>query len=401
MHGDSGSRDESLPAVTDTAVDAERHIEGTWVWRFQHALDPDSPPSVATAVLDPRWLEPGRFPSLPARVELPAEMPVAEELPETTPAIPVEEAGSPFLRSLGDSMTDQWGFLFERASIRAAPGPPNVNTATRYAYNTFAVRQIAQHLEERGRDAARVLLCTAYETPVHELLEHPRVAEVLAIELSRQACEVVSEKYSRHASAGKLRLRQADYSGLEPGFQEVEADSLAEALDDRGRPSLEAVRKHFSSIASGRFLSPLEFNSGSFDAVHLPFVLGSLHLGALTALMGRCRAEGHEIGRDYEGFIGKAALETEEAQRAVRTVIAHALGETRRILRPGGVVVVNLWARPRLGSPELIRLSDTPVSRTTFEEVFQGFRRLFSGNPQPDLPRTVGHILAQRLAPSG
>ncbi len=361
---------------------------------FQNGLEPGVPSSIGEVFLDPRFLEAGRFASLPGGVELPCEIYVAPGGPDQARPIPVRSSASPYLEALGQSMTEQWGFLYERASRRANDGALNVNTLTRYAYNCFGVRRILQDLEERDVRGARILLVTGYETPVHELVESDRVGEVLAVDLSRKACEVIAEKYAGHPNAEKLRFKLLDYSGLDPRFQGCETKELAQELNN-DRLRFDAVRQHFSSIASGQQFVALDLKSDSFEAVHLPFVLGSLHLTPLTLVIAHYRAATGQTERiDYEDFIGKLALATSEAQRSVLAVTGHALSETRRILKPGGLMMINLWGRPLPDAPRMVRLSDTVVSAAGLGELLDGCQRLFSGNPQPAAPQTVGHILA-------
>ena len=120
----------------------------------------------------------------------------------------------------------------------------------------------------------------------------------------------------------------------------MRARRLAQGLNN-DRLRVDAVRQHFSSIASGQQFVALDLKSDSFEAVHLPFVLGSLHLTLLTLVIAHYRvATGQTERIDYEDFIGKRALATPEAQRSTLAVMGHALSETRRILKPGGLMMI-------------------------------------------------------------
>ncbi len=372
---------------------ADIYSEQSTDWAFQSG--PDVGSSLGEVVLDSRFLEAGRFSRLPEGIELPSEIYVAHGRHRKGKAIPIEAAGSAVLESLGNAMTDQWGFIYERASRAANNAVLNANTLTRYAYNTFGVRRILRHLDERDAQATRVLLVTAYETPVHELLECERVGEVIALDLSRSACEVVAEKYGAHPQADKLRLRIVDFSGMQQGFQESEIAELLGSYEVNKRLTSESVRRHFSRIASGQQFARLDFDSDSFDAVHLPFVMGSLYLGSIMVVIGRrvSVADDRSAPRDCAELIGAETLRSSEAEDACMAVMDFALREVRRITKTGGLALVNLWARPLADAPGRIRMSDTLVSRKAFDRVTADFRRLFSGNPQPNLPHTVGHIL--------
>ena len=124
-------------------------------------------------------------------------------------------------------MTEQWSFPYDRASRRANDGALNVNTLTRHAYNCFGVRRILQDLEERGRSWR--------QNPPGDGL-NVRVYMRLAggsSDLSRQACEVIAEKYAGHPNAEKLRLKLFDYSGLDPRFQECESKRAGAGTEQR------------------------------------------------------------------------------------------------------------------------------------------------------------------------
>lgn len=377
-------------SVEPTESDPERIAD----WRLQTGQDKSLSPG--EALLDPRFLEPGRFSSLPGHIKLPNEIYVAPGQTNPPKIIPIQDPPSRTLEALGQAMTDQWGFLYERSGKNTSDGTLNVNSLTRYAYNTFGVRRILQHLEQRDVRSARVLVVTAYETPLHELVECERVKEVVVVDLSRAGCAVVSDKYAHHPQAHKIRLRLLDYSGLEPQFQEAEINELEDAVKDNDMPSMDAILRHFSRIASGRHFSPLDFASDSFDAVHLPFLLGSLYVGPMTVVIGRCQAPVKESGRDGTNFIEKVTLYAEEAQQAAMAVMTHSLEETRRITNPTGIIIINLWGRPQPDTPHRIRLSDTLISSKELDQLMSGFHRLFSGNPQPTIPHTVGHIFASK-----
>jgi hypothetical protein len=63
------------------------------------------------------------------------------------------------------------------------------------------------------------------------------------------------------------------------------------------------------------------------------------------------------------------------------------------------MLVTNVWARPHPNSPDTpIRLSDTPVTTEAFDGLMGGLSHNSSGNPQPGLPHTVGHIFVSTKA---
>ena len=204
------------------------------------------------------------------------------------------------------------------------------------------------------------------------------------------------DKYGHHPEARKLRFKLLDFSGLEPGFQAQEIDRLSRTLGPDGKPSFDASLDHFAEIASGCHFVPPELDSNSFDIIHLPFVLGSLYLGPMTAV--KRVSSGERVARsDYDDFVGAQLLESSQARRATLRVMRHALSEAGRVLAPGGLIMINMGARPQSDATDMICMSDTPVSRSDFNDLMQGYKRIFSGNPQPSLPRTVAHIFALQV----
>ena len=359
--------------------------DGSTDWELQSRNDDTAPPS--EIVLDERFLEAGRFLALPPGAEVPLRMYAA---PGADRAIPIEGHGSLIVEALGTSMDDQWGFLHGRAAKAATRGPPNANTLSRYAYNAFGIRNILTYLGQHEVYDAQVLLVTGYESPIELLIEDERVAGVTVVDLSARALEVISGKYSGHESMGKIILRKLDVSGLDPEFQASEIAELSEVQRD-GRFPIGAIRRHFARIADGRHLVQVDLATDSFQAAHLPFVLGSLYLGPVTVACRANRPEENVGFIDYQEMLGDA-VQTVEAQAACVIVAKHALGEMRRIVGPSGRIVANVWARPQSEAPGLVRMSDTPVTPKAFDELLSGSLRLFSGNPQPSLPMALGHV---------
>ncbi|MFV1975535.1 MAG: hypothetical protein ACC651_07275 [Candidatus Scalindua sp.] len=348
---------------------------------------------IGDIIADPKFLEEGKFPELPGNLELPRKLYFSNHS-RNQKIIPIEEARSSILKTLDRSMGQHWDFLYERANLEANKRDNlNINTLSRYVYNTFCVREILKDLDERNVGFGRILLVTAYETPIQELLESERVGEVHVVDLSQRACEVISEKYAGHNNAGKLHIRILDYSCIDPHFQEDEITQLIGNLDKVGIVDKNLL-EHFAKIASGKYFSALDFEGNSFDAVHLPFVLGSFHLTPFTAVIDHYRFKENKSYRvEYQEFISEKVLVSEEVQKSAIAVINHVISETKRILVKNGLIVINLWARPVTGKKDMVKLSDIVVPVSVLNNVLYGFSHLFSGNPQPNLPQTVGHIL--------
>ena len=291
-------------------------------------------------------------------------------------------------------MSRHWGVLHDRAARIAGAGDLNANTRNRYVYNTFGIRRILNHLEERDIVGARILLVTAYETPIQELLDSPRVDHVLAIDLSHRAGEVVAEKYSQHPQAQKLSLKVADYANLKPEFQEIWIDRLTKSLAEDPNGQLRQFTRYMTEIGHGKELIANCFADDAFDAVHLPFVTGSLHLGPVTvAIQLDQKYRGGQQGDDYGQFLDQQGFRTPAARAAALASMNFALAETRRIVATDGIIIINTWARPQPDLPGYIRMSDTPFPPEAVTQLFHGYERVFSGHPQPTLPHTVGHIL--------
>jgi hypothetical protein len=120
-------------------------------------------------------------------------------------------------------------------------------------------------------------------------------------------------------------------------------------------------------------------------------VAGSFHLGAATAVAGR-KSEGNV---DMEAFFGADGLSTPQAKETVERTDRHVFDEARRITKKGGLVVTEMWARPTGDGEAPIRFSDTPITQAAFDRIVGGLAHEFSGNPQPGLPHTVGHVFAE------
>lgn len=340
------------------------------------------------------FLKAGRFAGLPDGTELPVAIGVGKKRAAALPVkVDRSKLDDPTTRRLSDAMNAQWGFLHERA----VEGFVNVNTLGRSAYNAFGVRQILQNFEDRGIKNGRVLLVTGYETPLHELLESDRVKEVRVVDLSSAAAELVAKKYANHPNAAKLKVEVADCSGVSPRLQAEAMNALGVSADRGEKPPLAVVNDYFQRAARPENQAKLPFDSGAFDAVHLPFVLGAFDLGPITEAMVRHRAATKGGQSGYEDYLGADALASELAARSTEANTQHVMEEAARITKSGGLVVANLWARPQADAPGKIRFSDTPLTHAAFDRILAGYEHLFSGNPQPTLPHTVGHVIAREV----
>lgn len=339
------------------------------------------------------FLQPGRFAALPDGVTTPVAIEVGKKRTASIPiSVDTHALKDPTINRLSDAMTAQWGFLHERA----VEGFVNVNTLTRSAYNAYGIRQILDNLEQRDVKNARVLLVTGYESPIHELLESDRVKEVRVVDLSAASAELVAKKYANHPNASKLKIEVADCSGVSAQLQSEAMDALSVSASKGEAPPAAIVSDYLKKVALKENEVPLPFGTGSFDAVHIPFVLGALDLGPVTDAMVKHRAATNTKGvTGYEDYLGSAMLSSSEAQQSTATNTKHVLDEFSRITKDGGLVVANLWARPQKETPGKIRFSDQPIDPATLDGMLAGFDHLFSGNPQPTLQHTVGHVIAK------
>ena len=347
-------------------------------------------PSLGDLIGHAGYLNKGTFAALPGGMSVPLAMPVGQES-STHTEIPVDKSllTNKTLARLSSAMTQQWGMLHERGQ----KGFVNVNTLNRYVYNKMGTDTILEDFDKRDVKDARVLLVTGYETPIHDLLESGRVKEVVVVDFSPEALETVATKYANHPYAKKLRLQVTDYSGISSEFQADAMQTFSPENRSSQRPGAEVVRKYFSEIAQPENQNSRAFDDASFDAVHMPFVAGSMQFGAVTDAIARYSSE-HDAGwMGYDDYLGAENLDTPEARAAALTVVGHVFDESKRICKPGAKIITNMWARPHTDAPKSIRLSDTPVPKESFDNLLQGFKHLFSGNPQPTLPHTVGHIL--------
>ncbi|MEQ8277960.1 MAG: hypothetical protein RMA76_27920 [Deltaproteobacteria bacterium] len=370
-----------LPGAT--AAQANRATLVDFLFQLgRDATGAKTSPSEAVGSKD--FLDAGRFAFTPPGTTVHAEMGVGDKRKTAYPVdVDTSLLDTAAGRRLSSAMTTQWGFL----QARGVEGGDNINTLTRHAYNQYGVAQILEGLEDRDVRDARVLLVTGYETPLEDLLASDRVGEVVVADLSEQGARTVADKYAHHPQARKLKVKVADFSGQDARAQSDAADALLASGTSLG----EVTRDWFSAVAAGRHQTDVDFATDAFDAVHLPFVAGSMHLGPLTTAI----AETHGGYQGYDDFVGAAALATPEAADAAVASMKHVFDQARRITKDGGTVVANLWARPQVDEGVAsIRLSDTAVSPDAFDSVVDGLERRFSGNPQPTLPHTVGHVFA-------
>ncbi len=359
-------------------------------WLFQQGLSEDGQKfDAAELVANPAFLNKGQFAGFPPGTVPSSEMSAGRTRQGAFPIrIDTSSIESPAATRLSESMSTMWGFLQDRGSV----GGDNINTLTRQAYNQFGVREVLQNLEDRGVKDGRVLLVTGYETPIEDLLDSDRIKEVVVADLSDHAANLVADKYKHHPNARKLKIKVTDFSGIDAQAQSDAAKQFGQ--HDPGEVPPEVSQAWFQSVAAGEHQVDVDFESGSFDAVHLPFVAGSLHFGPLTEAI----ADKKKGYYGYDDFVGAKALATDAAAGAQTAAMKHAFDEAGRITKDGGLVVANLWARPHTEPSEGdIRLSDTPVTKAAFQDLVDGFQQRFSGNPQPTLPHTVGHIFTRQV----
>ncbi|MEM9801368.1 MAG: hypothetical protein AAGA20_13660, partial [Planctomycetota bacterium] len=238
--------------------------------------------------------------------------------------------------------------------------------------------------DRSGIDRPRVLCLTGYETPLSPLLERDGGAEITVVDLAAGAHETVARKYPSAVEDGRLRLCQRDLSGVSTDWQVDEIRALG-----RVGASRPALVRHLATLAGGDALVPLPFEDEAFHAIHAPFVCGSLHLGALTAVAIAAHGGHVELSERF----GSDLESMPEMVDAMLTTTSHVFRELERVLAPGGRLVVNLWARPvRTERGLRIKFSDTHLDPEQAERLVSGWSHEFSGNPQPSLPLTVGRV---------
>lgn len=348
---------------------------------LQRGIENARPVPIERSIVDRRFLIPGRFPGHPdVRDPRPAAE-MEQEGPPGDPSPGLDLGGEAAALELAQAMDQQWSMLHERG----LPGQVNINSLTRARYNLRGIERIEEHLDRSPVDVRRVLCCTGYETPLSPLLNRSNIDDVVVADLAAGAHRTVAKKYPASVAAGVLRPTLLDFSCLSADWQLREIRALSTSGSGGTR-----LTRHLTDLASGSAFQPLPFPDSTFAAVHAPFVCGALHLGAMIAV-ACARSSGHV---DLSEAFGVDVPQMPGMAEAMLTTTGHALDEFKRVLAPGGLLVVNLWARPIEIEGELfIKLSDTHLTPDQAQSVVRGMQHDFTGNPQPTLPFTVGRIL--------
>ena len=317
--------------------------------------DPVEGAEVAQMLAHPGFQEAGRFPGYPLRGNCVSAV-TCHDQPEGQPApspqaVDSRRASQSVANEVGQTMDRHWSFLHRRGM----PDRAEINSLTRSVYNARGLGLITGGAEGTHRAARRVLCCSGYESPLSLLLEQEQVEQVVVADLSREAAIPLQAKYPVSIASGRLAPIQADFSGIDPKWQSQELGRLG-----RSSEMEVAFTRHFESLATGAMLQPLPFGEGEFDAIHAPFVLGSLHMAVVTAAVAAAVPAPVDLGE----VMGESLLSSRALQSAQFVVIRHVLTEFERILAPGGLLIVNLWARPvEFEGQRMVKFSDTESDR--------------------------------------
>ncbi len=299
------------------------------------------------------------------------------------------------LHSVAESVGRHWDFMYSRVDpARETPDPNKVwNDRSRDTLAQGIDQSIARlrangHKEGTGKVA---VLGGGYEVDLKPLLE--LFAEVHVVDISDKPFPVVARQNADDPNRGKIKYIQTDLSGIDPMYQAVEVERLA---NDReaGRPIDPEGLKNF--MGNMPPLKPNSLESGAYAMVVSPVLTESTPYGPLlTDVESRRDADtmsrGIDDSRDrrktwshVDNTLSKLPGENYYTDPRVRNTFAnlflHQSSEIDRLLEPGGEGVVSLWTRQDKrpdtqieSEPGLRRVGDNVVDERTFQKFFGPF----------------------------
>lgn len=301
-------------------------------------------------------------------------------------ALPIDVRLMSPLQPIADSMRPHWSFLYRRADPEAAESKEDRArwTVRRTEINALGVDHALQALEAKGHKpgTGKVLVFGGgYEVDLRPLLE--KFAEVHVVDLSDDPLRLVDRKYRDSPHRAKLRLVQADLSGVPHKHQ---AKELARVRAEGGAPDPEKMGAYHATMPAK--LAQLPFGKGEFAMVVSPVLTESLPYGPAVcafeearALRSKTSAE-PEARRSVDSHLGEGFFYRPEVMSSFAHVFHHHSKELRRLLAGDGVAVFSSWMRPdeqqaehAPGAAPLLRVGDTRASQETWSGFFAPWSR--------------------------
>jgi hypothetical protein len=294
----------------------------------------------------------------------------------------VESRVPPQLAPIALALEAHWDFLYQRAEPGVAADAPGVAfTHRRTQAAAKAIDRALERLDERGHlpgTGSALVFGGGYEVDLGPLLE--RFAEVEVVDLAAAPLELVRRKYADHPHRDRIRLVQADLSGIPPAHQ---AQELARIRAERAQgraPDPQGMGTFFSELPP---LEPLPFEAGKYALVVSPLLTEGLPYGPAVEAFESARAlaarSGGELSprRALDDALGESFFYRPEVMGAFSRVLQHHRDELERLVDPRGVAVFSSWMREDEHQPErgLLRVGDTRATPQTWGAVFEGWGR--------------------------
>lgn len=290
----------------------------------------------------------------------------------------------PALEPLDQGLERHWKFLYDRVDPdKPVTEPAKVEFSLRRTeINANGIQAGLERLRERGHEKGQGKVAVfggGYEVDLGPLLDE--FSEVHVVDLCQAPLDLAARKYEDHPHKDRLRLVQADLSGIDPGYQAAEMQRL-ETDRRQGRPrDEEGVKAWFGGLAD---LNPLPFMSGEFQMVVSPVLSESLPYGPLVgdieARRSQDEAQGREAPRQaVDSVMGEKFFYDPRVRDGFAKLLVHHSEEMNRMLGDGGVAVFSTWKRPdehqaTLAPDEprqLFRVGDNRVDAQTLDRVWQ------------------------------
>jgi hypothetical protein len=282
------------------------------------------------------------------------------------------------LAPLAEKMSKHWSFLYARAdpdSPASAPGQPGVSFSNnRKALTGRGIEAGLQLLAEKGHvpgSGRALVMGGGYEVNLEPLLN--RFQEVVVADLTQESLELARRKYASHEGASKLRLVQADLSGLPVHLQRSEMNRLKEETANGSTPRTEGIQEFFGHIPAE--LEPLRFESGEFQMVVSPVLHEGLAYGPAVYGVEAGREHAGTDRKSIDSVVGEPFFYDSRVMQGFANVFQHHSDELQRLLSPDGVAVFGSWMRPDEkqpddGTPRLLRVGDTRATPETWSRFF-------------------------------
>lgn len=293
----------------------------------------------------------------------------------------IVEASAKKIPQIIAGIEEHWRFLHERAREEGRIHPKRNYTDARMRNNDFGVQKALEVLKQRGHvnGTGKVLvLGGASETELAPLLK--AFAEVHVADLSSITLGDSAKKYAASSDIGRLKLHQADLSGIPTSYQ-IGAFNQLLASGKGENPAMTAVKEYYKNFPEK--LERVEFATGEYDLV-LSLVLAEyLPYGPLAASFEKIRADKKTDRKAVDDLFGEPFFYETDVMNTFQEVFYHHREELLRLTNSKGLVLFSCWMRPddhqatkapeALKSIALVRVGDDRMPLETWKGFFKPF----------------------------